>query len=57
MKNIFLEKSYTKCSGDISSSPFSKKTKLGISLDQWSEILHSLFVFYIQVKDYQNMLK
>ena len=57
MKNIFLEKSYTKCSGDTSSNLFSKKTKLGISLDQWSEILRSLFVFYIQVKDYQNMLK
>ena len=32
--NIFLEKSYTKCDGETSSRPFSKKVKLSISLDQ-----------------------
>ena len=30
MRNIFLEKSYRKCLGEA----FSKKSKLGISLDQ-----------------------
>ena len=34
MRNIFLEKSYTKCGGEISLRPFSDKSKLSISLDQ-----------------------
>ena len=33
MKNIFLEKSCTKCGGETSLRPFSKKLKLCISLD------------------------
>ena len=43
MKNIFLEKSYTKFGGETSSKPFSEKLKLTISLDQWSKVLYSLF--------------
>ena len=34
VRNIFLEKSYTKWLGETSPRPFSKKSKLGISLDQ-----------------------
>ena len=34
MRNIFLEKSYTKCGGEASPRPFSGKLKLNISLDQ-----------------------
>ena len=34
MKNIFLEKSYTKCTGETSPRPFSGKLKLSISLYQ-----------------------
>ena len=34
MKNIFLEKSYTKCDGKTSPRLFSKKLKLSLSLDQ-----------------------
>ena len=34
MRNIFLGKSYTKFGGGTISRPFSKKSKLGISLDQ-----------------------
>ena len=34
IKNIFLEKSYTKYSGETIPRPFSKKLKLSISLDQ-----------------------
>ena len=33
-RNIFLEKSYTKCSGEIIPRPFSKESNLSISLDQ-----------------------
>ena len=34
MSNIFLEKSHTKCGGEIILRPFSKKTKLDRSLIQ-----------------------
>ena len=34
MKSIFLEKPYTKCGGETSPRPFSRKLKLSISLDQ-----------------------
>ena len=34
MKNIFLEKSYTKYGGETIPRPFSKKSKLSISLHQ-----------------------
>ena len=34
MINIFLEKPYTKCDGDTSPRPFSRKLKLSISLNQ-----------------------
>ena len=34
MRNIFLEKSYTKCNRKTSPRPFSGKLKLSISLDQ-----------------------
>ena len=33
-RNIFLEKSYTKCGGQTIPRSFSKKSKLSISLDQ-----------------------
>ena len=34
MRNIFLEKSCTKCSGETSPRHFSGKLKMSISLDQ-----------------------
>ena len=34
LRNIFLEKLFTKCSGGTISRTFSKKSKLSISLDQ-----------------------
>ena len=34
MRNIFIEKSYTKSGGETSPRPFSAKLKLSISLDQ-----------------------
>ena len=41
--NNFLERSYTKCSGEAIPRSFFEKSKLRISLDQHSEILFSLF--------------
>ena len=43
VKNIILEKSYTKCGREGNSRPFYKKSKLGISVDQQSETLYSFF--------------
>ena len=43
MRNIFIEKSYIKCGRETSPSPFSKKSKLSISLDQYSKGLYILF--------------
>ena len=34
MRKIFLEQSYPKCGGETSPKPFSKESKLSISLDQ-----------------------
>ena len=44
MRNIFLEKSFTKCGGETSSRPFSEKLKLTISLDQLSKVLYNLLL-------------
>ena len=43
--------------GETSPRPFSKKSKLSSSLDQQSEILYSLHLLYVQMENYQNMLK
>ena len=52
MRNIFLERSYTKCGGEPSPRPFYKKSKRN------SESLkYSLFLLYVQLKVYQNVLK
>ena len=34
MRNIFLKKSHAKCGGETIPRPFSKKSKLSITLDQ-----------------------
>ena len=39
MRNIFLENWYTKCDGEASPRPFSKKSKLSIYLGQKSKLL------------------
>ena len=57
MRNICLKKSYTKYGEETSPWPFSKKPKLSISQDQQSEILYSLFLLFVQVEDYQDILK
>ena len=46
MRNIFLEKSYSKCCVETSLKPFSKDLKLTISLGQWSKVLYSLFLMF-----------
>ena len=46
IRNIFVEKLYTKCGGETSPGLFSEKIKLTISLDQWSKVLYSLFLLF-----------
>ena len=50
MRNIFYEKSYTKCGRETIPKPFSKKSKLSISLDQDSKVLYILFLFFAKLR-------
>ena len=50
MRNIFLEKSYTKYGGKTSPRSFSEKLKLCISLDQYSNVLYSLFLLHAKLR-------
>ena len=50
MRKLFLEKSYTKYNGETISRPYSKKSKLTISLDQDSKVLFSLFLLYVKLR-------
>ena len=46
MRNIFLEKSNSKCCRETIPRLFPKKSKLSISLDQLCKVLNSLFLLY-----------
>ena len=50
MRNIFVEKSYTKCAGETIPRRLSKKSKLSISLDQYCKVLNSLFLLYANLR-------
>ena len=50
MRNIFFEKSCTKCGGETSPRSFSEKLKLSISLDQYSKVLYSFLLLYDKLK-------
>ena len=50
MRNIYVEKSYTKCSGETTSRPLSKKSKLSISVDQQGKVLNSFFLLYANLR-------
>ena len=50
MRNISVEKSYTKCAGETIPRPLSKKSKLSISLDQYCKVLNSLFLLYANLR-------
>ena len=57
MRNICLEKSYTKFGGETSRRLFPKKLKLSISLDQLFKVFYRLFFIVCQAEGYQNILK
>ena len=46
MRNIFIEKLYTKFGGEASPRPFYKKSKLSLSLDQQSEMIYSFSIAF-----------
>ena len=50
MKNIFLEKSHTKCDRETIPKPSFKKSKLSISPDQKSKAFYSLFLLYAKLR-------
>ena len=72
-KIFFLKNHTPKCLGETSLRPFSKKSKLSISLDLWISILNidrklkkslmgnlifcAVFLSYLQIEDYQNILR
>ena len=45
--NIFLEKIIYKMDGQTSPRTFSNKSKLNASLNQQSEIIYNLYLFYV----------
>ena len=47
MRNIFVEKSYTKCGGKTIPRPL---PKLSLSVDQYSKVLNSLFLLYANLR-------
>ena len=50
MRNIFFEKSYTKCGEETISRPFSKKTKLSISLDKYSKAVYGSLLLHANLR-------
>ena len=50
MINICFEKSFTKCGGESIPKPFPKKSKLSISLDQYSKVFHGLFLLNAKLR-------
>ena len=56
MRNIFLEKSYTKYGGETIPRPFSKKSELSISLDQYSKVLYILFLLIAELRTIESDL-
>ena len=50
MRNIFVDKSYTKCAGETIPRLLSKKSELSISLDQYCKVLNSLFLLHANLR-------
>ena len=54
LRNIFLEKSHTKCGGETIPRLFSKKSKLSISLDRYSKGLYILFLLFAKLRTIES---
>ena len=54
MRNIFLEKSYTKSGRETIPRLFSRKSKLTKSLDQYSKVLYILFLLFAKLSTIES---
>ena len=54
LRNIFLEKSYTKCVRETIPRPFLKKSKLSIFLEQYSKVLYILFLLFAKLRTIES---
>ena len=54
LRNIFPEKSYTKWGGETFPRPFSRKSKLSISLDQHSKVLYIWFLLFAKLRTIES---
>ena len=54
LRSIFLEKAYTKFGGENIPRPFSRKSKLGISPDQYSKVLYILFSLFAKLRTIES---
>ena len=54
LRNIFLEKSHTKCGRETILRLFSKKSKLSISLNQYSKGLYTLFLLFAKLRTIES---
>ena len=50
MRKFFLGKPYTKRGGETILRPYTKNSKLNISLDQYPKVLCSLFFLYAKLR-------
>ena len=50
LRKIFLEESYTKCGGETIPRSFFEKSKLSISLDQYSKGLYILLLLFAKLR-------
>ena len=50
LRNIFVEKSYTKCATETIPRPLTKISKLRLSLDQQCKVSNSLFQLYVNLR-------
>ena len=57
MRKIFHEKSCTQYDAETSHRSFLKKSKFNIYVHRQSEVSYSLFLVYVQIEDYRNILK
>ena len=50
MRNIFPQKSYTKCGVETSPRPFFEKWKFNIPLNELAKVSDSLFLLYVKLR-------
>ena len=54
LRNIFLKMSSAKCGGKTIPRPFFKRSKLSISLNQYFEVLHILFLLFAKLRTIES---